>query len=140
MFWRKRFRKESLREKHNHSNIGSILVGMNAITETQLQQVLAQQTALTQQALENLLLGKLLIDGGFIDQDQLNEAIGKQQRLRSKNKFQQSMAIADHAIKRHRRGSIVVKRDTVMRKGKEAVKRITSKEHKVITPDMLKGK
>lgn len=140
MFWQKRSRKAkpARLEAGNASNLGNILIAMNAITEENLKEVLIKQATMTRRAFENLLLGKLLVDGGYITNEQLFEAIDRQHQLRSKNKFQQSMAMAEHAIKRHRRGSVVVKREAVIKKGEEAVKRITSKEHKAITPDMLK--
>ena len=140
MFWQKRSQKAKpvKGEADSPSNLGNILIGMNAITEEDLQAVLLKQAVMTRTALENLLLGKLLVDGGYISDEQLFEAIDRQRQLRSKNKFQKSMAIADHAIKRHRRGSIVMKREAVVKKGKETVKKITGKGHPAVTPDMFK--
>lgn len=111
-------------DNNSYSTLGSILLAMNAVSEHTLQKVLAEQAQLTE-----VYLGDLLVKKGYITPIQLHDALKKQRQIRSKKRYQQSMATADLAINRHRRISVINRRERVLKKGEETVKKITGDEH-----------
>lgn len=113
------------------STIGSILLSMGSITEEELWQALIEQKKLR----EDQLLGKLLVAAGAVTPAQLEQAMAAQRAMRSKQPREAALASADLAIARHRRTSIVARRERIYQKSQGIVKetkRITETEHPVV--------
>ena len=75
------------------STLGEILIRMRAVTEGQLDEVLALQERMS---LEEML-GQLLVAQGFIDTEQLQVALDTQKGLRSKDRTKRAMAMSQVA-------------------------------------------
>lgn len=97
----------------NFTSLGSILIAMDLVTEDELNRLLIEQKT------NRIRLGEILVLKGIISEEQLGAAIAAQNRLRGKNKYKQSMAMAELAINRHNRGSAVVKRREVQEKAEK---------------------
>lgn len=122
--------------KSDPTSIGAILLSMGAITCNQLDETIAEQLRLH----EDALLGKLLVAAGYCSNKQLEIAIAAQQTLRNGDKTKKALALADLSIARRRRNSIVLQRGRIIDKGHRftaVAQSITSQDHVAITPHML---
>lgn len=111
------------------TTIGAILVSMGCITPTQLDFVISEQQKLR----EDALIGKLCVANGFCNAAELDIAMATQNALRLNTPTQQALSIANLALNRRRRKSIIEQRERIVEKGEQAVKRITGTEHPAIT-------
>jgi hypothetical protein len=114
--------------KDDPTSIGSILLAMGVITEEQLDRVIEEQQRLR----EDTLLGKLLVANGYCTAQQLEIAIAAQEGMRSEDKASNAIALADVALSRHRRPSVIKQRKRIMEKGQEAVKSITRDDYPAV--------
>ena len=117
----------------NQTTIGSILLAMGAITDEELLRAMDDQEKLR----EDALLGKILVANGSCTSQQLEIAIAAQETMRSGDASEQALAIADLAISRKRRNSVIQFRQRVLEKGNLVGKKITREDHPAITPAML---
>jgi hypothetical protein len=85
------------------TSIGSLLIKLEFISESELIHMLEKQKMYKKRASEELLIGRILVSEGVITEDQLQEAIVLQDRLRCKTKYENSMAIAELAIQSKKR-------------------------------------
>jgi len=92
---------------NDFDQLGAILIAMDAVTEGQLQNILLEQDK------DKIRLGELLIARNIITTEQLDTAVALQQKIRGKNKYEQSIASADLAIKRCNSRSSAEKRKIV---------------------------
>jgi hypothetical protein len=121
---------------HDPTSIGNILLAMGAVTEEQLRATLKEQRRLR----EDQMLGKLLVASGIVSTSQLERAMETQRVMRSKKKVNAAMAVADVAIARHRRDSIIATRERIQNCSLQIVretKRITGSEHPAVSSAML---
>lgn len=119
-------------EHDAYTTLGSILLSMNALKESDLVAVLEEQ-----KNVKEAKLGKLLLEKGYITESQLEAAIAEQNKMRGKNKFAQSMAMADLALKRHRRDSVIFRRKRVVEKSEKAAKKITGEDYPAVEDEAL---
>ena len=115
------------------TSIGSILLQMGVVTPDQLVQAVEDQRKLQVDA----LLGKILVANGFCTAGQLEVAMAAQKSMRTGDEGDRAMAVADLAIARRRRKSIIATRDRIIQKGERVVRTITGEDHPAITPEML---
>jgi hypothetical protein len=101
----------------DYTVLGSILVSLGCISEKALQDVLSEQRVTVSPK-----LGDILVLKGLISEEQLDHALRLQKRMRGKNNYKKSIAVADMAIRRHRRESGIAKRSELKKK----VDKITS--------------
>jgi len=118
--------------KEDRTSLGNILLDWGLVSRDQLDHAIYEQKTLKGDA----LLGKLLIANGFCTETDIVEAMVAQASLRAAGKHQAAMAVANFALKRKRRDSIVVQQDRIIKKGEEVMKSITD-EYPVITGALL---
>lgn len=123
----------SKKQQAELSSLGAILIQWGVITHEQLQQALNDQITLR----GDDLLGRLLIARGACSAEDIQAAVEAQTSLREVGKHKSAMAVADLALARKRRDSLIVRRDRVIRKGDQVAKTITGDDHPAITQAML---
>jgi len=115
------------------TSIGAILLSMGAVTQQQIEEVIEEQLRLR----EDALLGRLLVARGYCTQAQFDVAMDAQNSMRNGDKHRRAMAVADIAIARTRRHSMVATRQRINEKGHAALKCVTRDDYRAITPAML---
>lgn len=119
--------------KDDPTSLGNVLLALEIITQEQLDHALQEQETLR----GDDLLGRLLIASGACTEDEVTMAVSAQESMRAKGKANCAMAVADLALERRRRKSVIVKRNNLIEKGEQVRKSITGDGHPVITPAML---
>ena len=122
--------------KGDHTNLGSILLTWQVITEDQLTKALKQQETLR----GDDLLGKLLIANGACTEDEIKTAMEAQTSMRNASKSKRALAVADLAIERRRRKSIFERRPRLEAQAKTLARSITGDAHQAINAAMLTAK
>lgn len=115
------------------TSLGNVLLELDIITKEQLEQALQEQETLR----GDDLLGKLLIANGACTEEEITMAMSAQESLRSKDKSKCAMAVADLAIERRRRDSMVVRRNNLIEKGEQVRRSITGSDRPAVSPAML---
>jgi hypothetical protein len=98
----------------DETNIGNILIKMGAISEDELSDAVEMQ----ERSSIEVMLGKLLIANEICTREQISMALAAQKGLRSGDKPEAALAIAD--IASYRKGRTNGKRDRVMEKARTA--------------------
>lgn len=119
--------------KEDSTSLGNILLEWEIITKEELDLALEEQRTLR----GDDLLGKLLVANGACNEDEISIAMSAQASMRAKGKHKRAMACADLAMERHRRDSMIVKRNNVIEKAERVRKTITGDAHPALTPQML---
>lgn len=100
--------------------LGSILLKQGCISEKQLNDVLDEQ-----QKRQDALLGQILIQKGYCTYRDIDEAMAIQKEMCKYDKTKYAISIANTALKRQRRKSIVETKKRVVEKSKDCLKKIT---------------
>jgi hypothetical protein len=119
--------------KDDQTSLGSILLDWGIVTKEQLEKALKEQKILRGDA----LLGKLLVADGSCTPEEINIAMSAQAGMRKGDYTKQALAVADLAIERQRRKSVIERRDRVIRAGERLRRSITGEDHPAITVSML---
>lgn len=119
--------------KDDPTSLGNVLLELEIITQEQLDHALQEQETLR----GDDLLGRLLIASGACTEEDITTAMSAQESMRAKGKHKCAMAVADLALERRRRQSIVVKRNKLIEQGEKVRKSLTSDAHGAVAPAML---
>lgn len=119
--------------KGDPTSLGAILLEWEVISEEDLSRALKEQETLR----GDDLLGRLLVASGACTEEEVNTAMSAQASMRATGKHKCAMAVADLALERRRRQSMVVRRNNLIEKGEQIRKSITGDQHPVIAPAML---
>jgi hypothetical protein len=83
------------------------------------------------------LLGKLLVANGACSQEEIDIAMSAQASMRAKGKYKKAMACADLALERHRRDSLIIKRQSVIEKAERVRESIAGDNGATLASPML---
>jgi len=119
--------------KDDTTSLGNILLEWGLITREQLERALKEQETLR----GDDLLGKLLVAGGACTHEEIDMAMSAQASLRAGGKAKRAMAVADLALERRRRGSIIQRRDRIVAQGARVEKSITGDGYPAVGTAML---
>lgn len=122
--------------KDDPTSLGAILLELGLVTDEQLEEVVAQQ----RQMREETMLGVLLVHNGILTQTELDIALSAQRGMREENRTNQAMAVADIALGRHRRQTLIDRRERIAEKGAQIVRSISGDDYPAITGEMLLAK
>jgi hypothetical protein len=117
----------------NPTSLGSILIEWELITEEQLGRALEEQRILR----GDDLLGRLLIASGACTEEEIDAAISAQASMRAAGKCKSAMAVADLALERRRRKSVIDRRDSLIQKGERIKESITGTGQLAVSASML---
>jgi hypothetical protein len=117
------------------TSLGSILLEWGVITEDQLSEALEQQKSLR----GDDLLGKLLVANGVCSEDEVDTAMSAQASMRSVSKTKKAMAVADVALARRRRTSVLARREQLIQKARQVERSITGEGHVAVGPMLAKS-
>jgi len=104
------------------TSLGAVLLELGLVTQEQLNDVIEQQ----QHMREETMLGVLLVHNGVLTQSELEIALSAQQGMREENRTNQALAVANIAIGRHRRKTMLDRRERIAQKGAEIVRSISA--------------
>jgi hypothetical protein len=119
--------------KEDPTSLGNILLEWGVITKDQLDKALEEQQYLR----GDDLLGRLLIAAGACGEDEIRTAMSAQLSMRAAGSHKSAMAVADLALERRRRDSLIVRRNHIIEQGEKIRKSITGDGHPAITAAML---
>jgi len=122
--------------KNDPTSLGAILLALDLIDDEQLQDAIDKQKKLR----DETVLGLILVNDNIITSSQLDMALSAQESMRSNGKHGLAMGVADIALRRRRRASVIQKRERLVEKSQQvaqACRRITGNEHPAITANML---
>jgi hypothetical protein len=119
--------------KTDPTSLGNILVAWEVITEDDLKKALEEQETLR----GDDLLGRLLVASGACTEEEISTAMSAQSSMRASGKHKYAMAVADLALERRRRHSVIERRDRIIAQAERVQKSITGDAHPAITPAML---
>jgi hypothetical protein len=119
--------------KGDPTSLGNILIEWDIIDEEQLNQALQEQETLR----GDDLLGRLLVASGACTEEEVNTAMSAQASLRATKKHKCAMAVADLALERRRRDSVILRRKRISDQAEAVRKTITGDNHQALTPAML---
>lgn len=119
--------------KKDPTSIGSILMSLGAVTEPALDAAVRQQ----QQMQQDLLIGKILVANGACTAEELDTAIRAQASMRNEDPHMRALDVADFALKRRRRKSVIDMRTRLRTKSAQLERSITGEDNPAITPAML---
>lgn len=119
--------------KDDPTSLGNILLEWEVITPEQLEHALKEQETLR----GDDLLGRLLVASGACSEDEVTTAMSAQASMRSAGKHRTAMAVADLALERRRRDSLIVRRGKLEEKSRQVARSITGETHPAITAAML---
>lgn len=117
------------------TSLGAVLLELGLVTREQLNAVVEQQRHMR----EETMLGVLLVHNGILTQTELDTALSAQRGMREANKTDQALAVANIAIGRHRRKTLLDRRERLVEKGAQIVRSI-SNDYPAVTADMLLAK
>ena len=103
------------------TNLGYILVELGLVTEDQLNKMVDLQL----QVRENSKLGRLFIEQGICTEEQIKLALEEQHRIRTSDPRQRALLVAELAMKRKRRKTLVEQRGRVMDKSEQVFRSIS---------------
>jgi hypothetical protein len=115
------------------TSLGSILLDWGVITEADLRRALKEQETLR----GDDLLGRLLVASGACTEDAIKTALSAQTSMRAAGKHKHAMAVANLAISRRRRKSVMVRREAIVEQGNRVSRAITGDAHPAVTSAML---
>lgn len=115
------------------TSLGAILLEWEVIDRDQLEQALQEQETLR----GDDLLGRLLVAGGACTEEEVNTAMSAQASMRASGKAECAIAVADLALERRRRNSVIVRRRSIIEKGEEVRRSITGGHQPALAPVML---
>lgn len=119
--------------KDDQTSLGNILLEWGIVTQEQLERALQEQATLR----GDDLLGKLLVAGGACTPEEVDMAMSAQASMRAGGKAKRAMAVADLALERHRRHSVIQRRDRIVEAGERVRRSITGEGHPAIAAAML---
>lgn len=122
--------------KDDPTTLGSILLALDLVSEEQLTDAVNKQ----QKMREETVLGLILVSDGVITSAQLDVALSAQASMRTNGKHGLAMGVANIALHRRRRASVLQKRERLVEKSQQVVqacRRITGNEGTAITANML---
>ena len=119
--------------KGDPTSLGNILLEWEVITPAQLDQALEEQATLR----GDDLLGRLLVASGACTEEEVHTAMSAQESMRAVGKHKCAMAVADLALERRRRKSVIVRRNNLIEQGEKIRRSITGDAHPALTPAML---
>lgn len=119
--------------KDDPTSLGNILLEWEVITKDQLELALQEQETLR----GDDLLGKLLIASGACSEEEIRTAMSAQASMRASKKHKCAMAVADLALERRRRESMIIRRNNIIEKAEQVRKSITGDQQRAATPAML---
>ena len=122
--------------KEDPTSLGAILLALDLISEEQLTNAVEKQ----QKMREETVLGLILVSEGLITSAQLDVALSAQASMRTNGKHGLAMGVADIALHRRRRASVIQTRERLAAKSQrvvQACRRITGPEHPIVTAKML---
>lgn len=119
--------------KDDPTSLGNILLEWEVIEKEDLERALREQETLR----GDDLLGRLLVASGACSDDEVNAAMSAQASMRAVGRHKSAMAVADLALERARRASMVIRRNNLIAQGERLTKSITGDAHPAITPAML---
>ena len=111
----------------DNTTLGYILVELGLITDEQLHQIIDLQLKIREES----KLGKLCVEQGICTEEQVHLALEEQQRLRTTDPRERALLVAEMAVRRKRRKTLVEQRGRVIDKGEQVFKSI-SDEYPVI--------
>lgn len=123
----------SVGPRDDPTSLGNILLEWEIITEDQLDKALKEQEELR----GDDLLGKLLIANGFVSEEEIQIAMSAQASMRESKKTKRAMAVADIAIERSRRKSMIMRRCDLLEKAERINKSITRDDYPAVQSPML---
>lgn len=115
------------------TSLGHILLEWEVITPAELHEALKQQETLR----GDDLLGKLLIANGSCTEEEIATAMSAQASMRAASKSQRAIAVANVALGRRRRQSLVDRRNRIVAQAECVRKSITGNTRQTTTPVML---
>ena len=116
------------------TSLGNLLIDWEIITKDELEYALREQATLR----GDDLLGRLLVANGACTEDDINMAMSAQASMRAANKRECAMAVADLAIERRRRDSLVVRRNNIIEKAAEVERSLgNGKRQQSVTPSSI---
>jgi len=115
------------------TSLGRLLLEWEVITQQQLEAALKEQQTLR----GDDLLGKLLVANGACTQEEIDIAMSAQASMRAGGKHKRAMACADLALERHRRDSLIIKRQSVIEKAEQVTESIRNDNTPVVASPML---
>lgn len=124
--------KHPIHPKEDPTSLGAILLELRLVTQEQLDETIRLQETMR----KDTLLGVLLVHNGLLTQQELDVAISAQESMRTHDQAGHALAIADVAIARHSRQTLVDRRLRIMEKG-EMIARSISDHYPTITPEIL---
>lgn len=120
--------------KEDPTSLGNVLLELEIVTREQLDQALEDQQTLR----GDDLLGRLLIANGACTEEEITMAMSAQASLRSKKgKRECAMAVADLALERRRRKSVIIRRENLIKKGEQVRRSLTRTDTPGAIPAML---
>lgn len=119
--------------KEDPTSLGNILLEWEVISAQQLDDALKQQETLR----GDDLLGRLLIASGACSEEEVTTAMSAQASMRAAGKHKCAMAVADLALERRRRDSVILRRNNIIEKAEQVRRSITGEDHPAITTAML---
>lgn len=122
--------------KNDPTSLGAILLALDIIDEEQLMSAIEKQEKMR----EETVLGLILVNEGTITSAQLDLALSAQASMRTNGKHGLAMGVADIALHRRRRESVIQKRERLVEKSQQVVQacnRVTGNEQPVIPAKML---
>ena len=114
------------------TSLGNILLEWGIITREALERALKEQQTLR----GDDLLGRLLVAGGACTEHEINAAMSAQKGLRAAGRHKRAMAVADLAMERHRRKSLLERRQRLVECAQRVERSITG-DQPMIVPAML---
>lgn len=118
--------------KDDPTSLGAVLLELSLVTKEQLDNVIEQQRTMR----EETMLGVLLVHNGVLTQTELDIALSAQQSMREENKPQQAIAVANLAIGRHRRPTLLERRERIVQKG-NFIARSLSGDYPIVSTELL---
>lgn len=122
-----------MKPKDDPTSLGAILLELGLVTQEQLDEVVEQQRHMR----EETMLGVLLVHNGILTQSELDIALSAQKGMREDNRTNQALAVANLAIGRHRRQTMVDRRERIVQKGAQIIKGISGDRYLAVTPELL---
>lgn len=118
--------------QHDPTSLGAVLLELGLVTQEQLDMVIEQQRHMR----EETMLGVLLVHNGVLTQTELDIALSAQRGMREKSRTKQAMAVANIAIGRHRRQTLLDRRERIIQKG-DLIARSISNDYPVVPMELL---
>lgn len=122
--------------KDDPTSLGAILLALDLVDEGQLLEAIEKQKRLR----DETVLGLILVNDNVITSAQLDMALSAQESMRTNGKHGLAMGVADIALHRRRRASVIQKRERIVEKSQQVVhacRRVASPDSPVIPAKIL---